>query len=110
VCAQEGYEEKLAAHKELIETKMSAAITLVKVLQITDSKAFVTTYGQLLDQRMQNPEAMQQCLALLDISKDVAVARINMFRSMGNAGGLAGVCPLTPRHASCCWFCNILMC
>jgi hypothetical protein len=89
-----GYEEKLSTHKELIETKMSAAITLVKVLQITDSKAFVTTYGQLLEQRMQSPEAMQQCLALLDISKDVAVTRINMFRSMGHAGGFAGVRPL----------------
>lgn len=91
-CLQVGYEAKLASHKELIESKMSAAITLVKVLQITDSKTFVTTYGQLLEHRMQTPDAMQQCLALLDISKDVAVARINMFRSLGNAGGLAAVC------------------
>lgn len=90
---QDGYADKLAAHKELIEAKMSAAVTLVKVLQITDSKAFVTTYGQLLEQRHQNPEAMQRCLALLDISKDVAVTRLNMFRSLGNAGGLAGVRP-----------------
>lgn len=88
---QKGYEAKLAAHKELIEAKMSAAVTLVKVLQITDNKQFVTTYSQLLEQPLQNPEAVQQCLALLDISKDVSVTRINMFRSLGNASGFTMV-------------------
>lgn len=88
---QAGFEEKLASHKQLIDTKMGPVITLVKVLQITDSKAFVTTYSQLLEQRYQTPDAMQQLLTLLDISKDVAVARVNMFRALGNSGGLAAV-------------------
>jgi hypothetical protein len=102
---QDGFEEKLASHKQLIETKMSPVITLVKVLQINDSKAFVTNYSQLLEQRYQTPEAMQQLLALLDISKDVAVARVNMFRALGNSGGLAAVC--SHRLCTACRVCNV---
>lgn len=84
---QPGFASKLVDHKELIEAKFGPAIALVKVLQITDSKAFVTAYGSLLEARWQNADAMQQALALLDVTKDVAVTRLNMFRAAIAGGG-----------------------
>ena len=59
----------------------------MKVLQITDSKAFVTAYSSLLEARWQNADAMQQALAVLDVTKDVAVTRLNMFRAAAAGGG-----------------------
>lgn len=87
VLLQPGFESKLVDHKQLIETKFAPAIALVKVLQITDSKAFVTAYSSLLEARWQNADAMQQALAVLDVTKDVAVTRLNMFRAAAAGGG-----------------------
>lgn len=104
---QAGFEGKLADHKELIESKFAPAIALVKVLQITDSKAFVTAYGSLLEARWQNADAMQQALALLDVTKDVAVTRLNMFRAAAAGGVGLTVCSWfvflsKSAHDSCC--------
>lgn len=97
---QPGFESKLVDHKDLIETKFAPAIALVKVLQITDSKPFVTAYTSLLEARWQNADAMQQVLTLLDVTKDVAVTRLNMFRAAAAGGGGLTVSFWFPRPSS----------
>lgn len=99
--AQDAAKESMRHHKEAVEEKMQPVVTLIKVLQITDDRAFVGTYQQLLQQKYQNAEAMQQLLNLLDLSKESAAARLAVFRGPGGSSGLLAAVRLQ-RAVRCC--------
>jgi hypothetical protein len=86
------------AHRDSVNEKMQPVITLVKVMQITDDRAFVTSYQQLLEQRFQTIAQMQQVLAVVDVSKDAVAARLNLFKYRGSSSTISKVCPISLLH------------
>jgi hypothetical protein len=83
-------QERQEQYKEAVEMKMQAAITLVKLLQIADDKAFVGSYQQLLENRFQSSAQMQNVLMVADVSRDTVIARVNLLNYRRGTG-------LTPR-------------
>lgn len=88
------------AHRDTVDEKMQPVITLVKVMQITDDRAFVTSYQQLLEQRFQTIAQMQQVLAVVDMSKDAVAARLHLFKYRGSSSSITKVCSLFLLHIS----------
>lgn len=91
--------EQQEQYKEAVETKMAASITLVKLLQIADDKAFVGSYQQLLENRFQSSAQLQQVLMVADVTKDTVLARLNFFNYRRGAAALPRVCSLLVSKA-----------
>lgn len=92
---QSGQATQQDHHRASVEAKMQPAITIVKLLQIADDRAFVTSYQQLLEQRFQSSTQMQQILLVADVSKDTVMARLSLYKYKfrGAAPGQVRRCP-----------------
>ena len=87
-----------AEHRAAVEERVAPIATLLKVLQIADDRAFVTSYQQLLEARYQSSAQMAALLNIVDLSKDAATARLNLLRYRSGSTPRA-----TVRHACCLW-------